>query len=138
MTTLCPLCGFTFEPTGSACRERACPLAGAGCCTLDCPRCGHAVPDEEASVLARWVRRLFAAPAAALAGKRTLAELRPGEEATVDRLEGDPALVARLTAQGLSPGLTLLLVQRTPSFVVEAGETTVAFERRVAEQIRIR
>lgn len=137
-TTVCALCGFAFDPGGSACAERGCPLAGAGCRTLDCPRCGYAVPDERASRLAAWARRLFAPAAVARTEPRTLADLRPGQEGILDGLGGDPALAARLTAQGLAPGVAVHLVQRNPSFVLEVGETTLAVERRVAHAIRIR
>jgi Fe2+ transport system protein FeoA len=137
-TMVCSLCGLAFEPGGSACAERGCPLAGAGCRTLDCPRCGYAVPDERGSRLALWVRRLFAGTAVSEAGSRTLADLRPGQDGVLDGIEGDPALAARLTAQGLAPGVSVHLLQRIPSYVVEVGATTLAVERRVARAIRIR
>ncbi len=54
---------------------------------------------------------------------------------SIERIDGDPALQARLTAQGLAPGLTVHVLQRMPTFVIEAGQTTIAFERRVAEAI---
>ena len=133
---VCSLCGFEFEPGGAACAERGCPFAGAGCRTVDCPRCGYAVPDERQSRLARWVRRLFA-PAASDGGPRTLADLRPGESGVLEGIDGEPALAARLTAQGLAPGVTVHLVQRSPSYVIEVGETTLALERRVADVIRV-
>lgn len=136
--SVCCLCGFAFEPGGSACAKRGCPLAGGGCRTLDCPRCGYAVPDERASRLAVWIRRWFAPPAVSAALPRTLADLRPGDEAVLDGIEGDPALAARLTAQGLAPGVAVHLVQRIPSYVIEMGATTLAVERRVALAIRIR
>ncbi|HET7294570.1 MAG TPA: FeoA family protein [Vicinamibacteria bacterium] len=128
----CPMCGFEFVPGGPACRVSGCPMAVGGCHTHHCPRCGHAMPDEDWSVLARWVRRLFGrgAPAAA-----TLAGLSPGESAVVDKLTGDGALLAGLTAQGLVPGARLTLVQRAPAYVIEIGETTLALEHAVAEGI---
>lgn len=135
---VCALCGFAFEPGGTACAERGCPLAGVGCRTLDCPRCGYAVPDERASRLASWVRRLFAAKAVAEAAPHTLADLRPNQGAVVVGIEGDPALAARLTAQGLAPGVAVHLVERVPSYVIEVGAMTLALERRVALAIRIR
>jgi Fe2+ transport system protein FeoA len=137
---VCSLCGFTFEPGGAACAARGCPFAGAGCHTLDCPHCGYAVPDERQSLLARWVRRLFApaAPAAVAGLPRTLADLRPGDSGLLDGIFGEPALAARLTAQGLAPGVAFHLVQRSPSYVIEMGETTLALERSVASVIRIR
>lgn len=135
MTTIdCPMCGLAFEPGGAACQVSGCPMALGGCHTHHCPRCGHSMPDEDWSVLARWVRRFF--------GRKpkpeTLAELEPGDEATVDRLEGEGSLLAGLTAQGLVPGTRLTLVQRQPAFVIELGETTLALERSVAEAIRVR
>jgi len=136
--TVCLLCGFAFEPGGSACAERGCPLAGAGCRTLDCPRCGYAVPDERASRLGVWIRRWFARPTASETVPQRLADLRPGDEAVLDGIEGDAALAARLTAQGLAPGVAVHLVQRIPSYVIEMGVTTLAVERRVARAIRIR
>jgi Fe2+ transport system protein FeoA len=135
--TVCALCGLEFEPGGPACAERGCPLAGAGCRTLDCPRCGYSVPDERQSRLARWVRWLFA-PATREGAPSTVADLRPGEDGVLDGIDGDPALAARLTAQGLAPGVAVHLVQRRPSYVIEVGETTLALERRVAEVIRVR
>jgi Fe2+ transport system protein FeoA len=136
-TTTCPLCGLVYEPGGEDCRAHGCPLAAAGCRTLHCPRCGYTIPDERASVLARWLRRLLPEPRE---GERasTLAELGPGARAVVAAVGGDSALRARLTAQGLAPGVVVRLVQRTPAFVVDVGETTLAFERRVAEAITLR
>jgi Fe2+ transport system protein FeoA len=135
---VCALCGFAFEPGGTACAERGCPLAGVGCRTLDCPRCGYAVPDERVSLLASWVRRLFPARVPALEAPLTLADLRPNQGAVLVGIEGDPALAARLTAQGLAPGVAIHLVQRVPSYVIEVGAMTLALEHRVALAIRIR
>jgi len=67
----------------------------------------------------------------------SLAELPAGDRAVVSRLEGDPELLSRLTAQGIAPGVRVHLLQRTPTFVMEIGETTIAVERRVAEAIRL-
>jgi Fe2+ transport system protein FeoA len=137
MTTVCALCGFRFEPGGASCAERGCPWAVGRCAILDCPRCGYAVPDERASTIARWIRRWLGGRAAAPAESTTLADLRSGDEGVVEAVQGEAALVARLTAQGLVPGVSLRLVQRTPSYVIELGETTLAVERRVAEAIRV-
>jgi Fe2+ transport system protein FeoA len=135
---VCALCGFSFEPGGTACAERGCPLAGTGCRTLDCPRCGYAVPDERASRLARWVRCLFRGSARTQEVAFSLADLRPNQDAFVIGIEGDAALAARLTAQGLAPGVAVHLVQRVPSYVIEVGALTLALEHRVALAIRVR
>jgi Fe2+ transport system protein FeoA len=133
----CGLCGFEYVPGGGACRERGCPVAFGVCATRHCPRCGYAVPDEDRSVAVRLLRRLLGPPRARKAG-RTLAGLAAGAEGVVERLQGDPELLTRLTAQGLAPGVSVHLLQRAPTFVIEVGETTLAIERRVAEAILLR
>lgn len=129
----CPLCGFAYVPGGDSCREHGCPIALGRCATRHCPRCGYTMPDEEKSAAARFVRRLFRPRPRQVA--RNLAEMPAGSFGVVERIEGDPALQARLTAQGLAPGLTVHVLQRTPTYVIEAGQTTIALERRVAEAI---
>ncbi len=131
----CPLCGFAYVPGGDSCREHGCPIALGGCATRHCPRCGYTMPDEERSTAARLVRRLFRPRPRPAAG--TLAELPAGAFGVVERIEGDAALQARLTAQGLAPGVALHVLQRRPTYVIELGETTIAIERRVAEAIRL-
>jgi Fe2+ transport system protein FeoA len=93
------------------------------------------MPDEERSAAARLVRRLFRPRPRPAAG--TLAELPAGASGVVARIEGDPALQARLTAQGLAPGVAVHVVQRVPTFVVEVGETTIALEHRVAAAVTL-
>ncbi len=134
--TTCPLCGLEYVPGGTTCREKGCPVALGGCATRHCPRCGYTMPDEERSTAARLVRLLFRSRTAHRKG--TLSELAAGAVAVIDRIEGDPALQARLTAQGLAPGVELHVVQRTPTHVIEIGQTTVAVERRVADAIFVR
>jgi Fe2+ transport system protein FeoA len=132
----CGLCGFEYVPGGESCREHGCPVAFGTCATRHCPRCGYVVPDEERSVMAGFVRRLLRRRGPVPAG--TVADLRPGEQGVVLRLEGDPDLQGRLSAQGFAPGVTVCVVQRQPTYVVEVGETMVAVERRVAEVIVLR
>lgn len=142
MTATCPLCGFTYEPGDNACRTSGCPLAGTNCRKLHCPRCGYSVPDEQASVLARWVRRLFAGRAvegsAAEDGARPLADLPTGTRGSIVRIGGTSMLEAQLAAQGIVAGTVLRLMQRHPAFVVEVGETTLAFEHAVACAVWVR
>jgi Fe2+ transport system protein FeoA len=134
--TTCPLCGLEYVPGGSNCRERGCPMALGSCATQHCPRCGYTMPDEQKSAAARLVRRLFRAKAPR--GAETLADLPAGANAVIERLEGDPGLLARLTAQGLAPGVAIHVVQRSPTHVIELGETMVAVEKRVAETIFVK
>ena len=132
----CSLCGLEYVPGGDTCREHGCPIALGGCATRHCPRCGHTMPDEEKSVAARFVRRLFRPRPRHAAG--TLAELPAGSFAVVEGILGDPALQARLTAQGLAPGVAVHVLQRAPAFVIEVGETTIALEQRVAEAVGLK
>lgn len=132
----CPLCGLQYTPGGDTCKEHGCPLSFGTCATRHCPRCGYTIPDEERSVAVRLVRRLLGRREPMVAG--SLAELPAGGRGVVSRLEGDPELLSRLTAQGVAPGVRVLLLQRSPTFVIEMGETTIAVERRVAQAIRLR
>jgi Fe2+ transport system protein FeoA len=131
----CPLCGLEYEPGGSTCREHGCPIAFGGCATRHCPRCGYTMPDEERSAAARLVRRLLTRRPRPAGG--TLADLPAGAEGVVESIGGDPALQARLTAQGLAPGVAIHVIQRVPTYVVEVGETTIALERRVAAAVKL-
>jgi Fe2+ transport system protein FeoA len=132
----CPLCGHGYTPGGDSCKEHGCPVAFGGCVTRHCPRCGYTIPDEERSTAVRFFRKLFGRRKPMTAG--TLAELPAGGHGVVDRLEGDPELLSRLTAQGLAPGVKVHVLQRLPTYVIELGETTIAVERRVAEAILLR
>jgi Fe2+ transport system protein FeoA len=134
--TTCALCSFVYAPGGDSCRERGCPIAIGACATRHCPRCGYTTPDEQKSASLRFVRWLLQKSPRAVAG--TLAEMPAGSSGVVERIEGDPGLQARLTAQGLAPGLTVHVLQRIPTYVIEAGETTIALERRVAEAVVMR
>jgi Fe2+ transport system protein FeoA len=94
------------------------------------------MPDEEKSVAARLVRRLLARRPRQAGG--TLADLPAGALGVVDSIGGDPALQARLTAQGLAPGVAVHVVQRVPTYVIEVGETTIALEHRVAAAVKLK
>ena len=133
------MCGLAYQPGGSTCKEHGCPIAIGGCATQHCPRCGYTMPDESKSGAARLIRRLFRRGASqpnALAG--SLAGLPSGATVVVERLEGDPELLARLTAQGIAPGVSVHVLQRLPTFVIEVGETTIGLETDVAAAIVVR
>jgi Fe2+ transport system protein FeoA len=129
----CALCGFVYTPGGETCREHGCPIAFGSCSTRHCPNCGYTMPDEQRSSTLEFLRKLLGRRQPMRAG--TVAELPAGARGVVARLEGDPELLTRLTAQGLAPGVAVHLIQRSPTYVIEVGETTLALERRVAEAI---
>ena len=134
----CPMCGLVYQPGGDTCKEHGCPIAIGGCATQHCPRCGYTMPDESKSAAAKLIRSLFRrAPKPATTAGR-LAELSGGATVVVERLDGDPELLARLTAQGIAPGVRLHVLQRLPTFVIEVGETTIGLEREVAAAIVVR
>jgi Fe2+ transport system protein FeoA len=137
-TFTCPMCGLAYQPGGSTCKEHGCPIAIGGCATQHCPRCGYTMPDESKSGAARLIRRLFRRGASKPAHAGSLAELPSGSTCVVERLEGDPELLARLTAQGIAPGVSVHVLQRLPTFVIEVGETTIGLETVVAAAIVIR
>ena len=68
-----------------------------------------------------------------------LCTLALGERARVTCLE-DPASPAarKLAALGILPGIDLVLVQRTPAFVLATGETELALDAALASRIRVR
>jgi Fe2+ transport system protein FeoA len=136
------MCGFEYEPGGTACHTSGCPLATSACRKLHCPRCGYTVPDESASALARLVRRLFGGPRlpqrnVALTEPLRLTDTPTGTRGAVSRVDATPALSAQLAAQGIVSGTVLRLTQRRPAFIVEVGETVLAVERSVAETVWI-
>jgi Fe2+ transport system protein FeoA len=135
---VCPLCGLEYEPGGATCREHGCPIALGGCATQHCPRCGYTMPDERRSAAARLVRRLFRRAPRAAHPAGSLAQLPAGSIGVVERLQGPPDLLARLTAQGLAPGVAVHVLQRLPTFVIEVGETTIGLEKDVAAGIVLR
>lgn len=132
----CALCGFAYTPGGASCKEHGCPIAFGTCATRHCPNCGYTMPDDQKSPTVRLIRRLFGRSEPKAVG--TLAEMPAGGTGVVGHIQGDPELQARLTAQGLAPGVAVHLLQRKPTYVLEVGETTLAVEQRVAEAIVLR
>jgi Fe2+ transport system protein FeoA len=96
------------------------------------------VPDEETSVFARLIRRIWGDSNKAQEGLMRLSDLSTGGSGRVERVEGESQTRMHLAAQGLVAGVAITLRQRLPSFVVEMGETTLAMERKVAEGIWLR
>jgi len=129
----CALCGFRYTPGDDSCREHGCPIAFGTCATRHCPNCGYTMPDDQKSPTLRLIRRLFGRSEPKSVG--SVADMPSGSTGVIGRLQGDPGLQARLSAQGLAPGVSVHLLQRKPTYVIEVGETTLALEQRVAEAI---
>ena len=65
-----------------------------------------------------------------------LIDTEAGKTVRVMFIQG--ASVDRLGTMGLVPGTTLRLNQKSPAFVIEIGETTVAIDSEIAEGIYVK
>ena len=65
--------------------------------------------------------------------------LAEGERGRVTCLESpDSAGARKLAALGILPGIDLVLLQRTPAFVLQTGHTQIALDTELASRIRVR
>jgi Fe2+ transport system protein FeoA len=134
----CALCGFEYEPGGTACQSRGCPLSFGACRLEHCPRCGYTVPSAESSAIGWLLGKLGGAKAPVPArpeAMRRLSDLAAGTEAVVARVAGPDELAGQLTLMGVTLGSRVRLCQRRPSYVIQVEGTELAFERAVAETI---
>lgn len=68
-----------------------------------------------------------------------LAAAKPGTHGTVAALRtSDDAIVKKLSAMGIYPGVAITLEQRSPSYVVKIGRSRAAFDRHIAHFIQLR
>lgn len=135
---VCPLCGFEFQKSDALC-EHGCPMATM-CSLSRCPSCGYEFPAPAKSV--SWFRRLFRNRAERAVNRspamRTLRNLAPGERAEVAAVVNESAGRNTLATFGLIPGAAVTVVQHLPSCVVRVGETEIALDPEIAEQILLR
>ena len=67
-----------------------------------------------------------------------LGDLRPGEEGRVAYIEtGDGRRLEQLSGLGIVPDAVLRLIQKRPAPVVKVGETEVAIDFDIAQQIYV-
>lgn len=65
-----------------------------------------------------------------------LTTLRPGRAGTVAAVRStEPGRVVRLSSLGVVPGAVVTLVQMRPAVVLRIGETSLAVDRDVADDI---
>jgi DtxR family Mn-dependent transcriptional regulator len=50
----------------------------------------------------------------------------------------DPSRISRLNSLGIAAGSVVRLIQKTPSFVLQIDETTVALDPEIAKEIYVR
>lgn len=135
------MCGTVFD-VGARIACDACPLA-SGCSLTCCPACGFSWVDVQSSKLGRLALRI----AASIGGRRrtdaaapaaTLAEARDGDSVQVERLDGLPVWQEhQLAAYGIAPGRRVDVVQTSPVVVVRVDYAEVAFERSLAQGVRL-
>lgn len=136
---ICAYCNQPFDAAeaGHACD--GCSLAGGGCRSVRCPRCGYETPAEPATFarLRAWFRgRVQPAPAC---GTATLAELMPGQRGTVLSLDAaQPSDARKLMALGVLPGAEITLERRRPAFVLRTGYTELAMDDTLARAVVVR
>jgi DtxR family Mn-dependent transcriptional regulator len=103
------------------------------CAFLGHPRhCPHGKPIPEG----RCCRSFSAAIQPAV---QPLTRLTPGQSACIVHIVArEPGLLVRLAALGLVPGASVVLAQRRPTAVVRVGETTLAIETSLADEIYVK
>jgi Fe2+ transport system protein FeoA len=132
----CPLCGHPLDPSALACSH--CPLRGA-CAVLCCPNCGYQIVDESRSATVRLFRRIRRPQPEPSPACLPLGHTPVGLEVeVVDMSRLSAERLERLSTYGLVPGKPLRLLQRHPSPIVEVGETELALERDILDQIQVR
>ena len=133
----CPLCGFDFRQTDAVCSHN-CPMSQM-CKLICCPNCHYEFPQEPASL--SWLRRLFKTrPAAAPSGRfQNLSQFDEGQQLEMVGFACAPSARRNaLAVYGLVPGSRLVLQQKRPAFVVRVGETELALESDIANEILVR
>lgn len=68
-----------------------------------------------------------------------LSRLPPGQSGRIVHIvPREPGLLVRLAALGLVPGAAVVLTQRSPSAILRVGETTLAIETSLADDIYVK
>jgi Fe2+ transport system protein FeoA len=134
----CSLCGFDFEKDGASCHT-GCVLA-KHCKLVRCPSCGYEFPEPNTP---NWLQKLM--------GKRADSVLVPAPE-SISLQEASEGITyemiclngshasrrSALAVYGLVPGCRLSLTQKRPSFIIQVGETELAFEGSIAREIFVK
>jgi DtxR family Mn-dependent transcriptional regulator len=133
---LCDVLGYHVEDSEAAACEYEHVLAegitDSICTLLGHPRyCPHNKPIPEGECCRQASRAL--APIVV-----SCDQLQVGESARVAYFSArEHSRILKLSALGISPGVTLKLIQKWPACVVQCEETEIAFEPEVAESIHV-
>lgn len=106
--------------------DRICTLLGHP------PACPHGRPIPQGPCCAVSIARMEPLVA-------RLRDMEAGGKGSVHMvISGDRATAARLSAAGVVPGAPLVLVRRSPAWLVRVGETTLALDAEVASTILVK
>ena len=133
---VCSLCGFEFERGDTLC-QHGCPMR-TFCNLIRCPSCDYEFPERPKAI--SWLGRLMRRepPVGEQCERlRTVSELTPGETSEVVSLGTHAARRGTLSAFGLVPGSEVTVVQQRPACVVKIGETELALDREIAQEILV-
>ena len=134
----CPMCGFEFDRDDTLCGH-GCPL-GSLCNLVRCSNCGYEFPD--APRRRSWLAKLFSRSKRQPRlppDVRSVSELAPGETASVVCLgERKGTRYGTLSVFGLVAGAEVTLIQRRPACVVKIGQTELALDPEIAEDLLVR
>ena len=109
-------------------------------CNLTCcPNCRYEFPEERE--VSSWWKWLFRRKSVlcAQSGIVSLAALTDGQVGEVVSLNSrHPGRRNTLAVFGLVPGSRFVLLQKRPAFVIRVGETELALEPAIADEILVR
>ncbi len=132
---ICPLCQTNIDTCKSC--SPACPLS-KNCSIVSCPHCGYSFPRPSgfSALLSRWFSKRK--EHAECQRPLTLAHAGTGQLLQVCSMGNrDADYRSKFAAFGILEGSQIRVRQRKPTFVIEAGETTLALDKKLAEQILV-
>jgi len=69
---------------------------------------------------------------------KSLLQLSPGVDSVITRINTkNPGILKKLMSMGILPGMTVRVIQKTPSIVFKVGNTTLAVDKDIASNIEI-
>jgi Fe2+ transport system protein FeoA len=134
----CPFCGFEFAKKDTLC-QHGCPLSPM-CGLMRCPSCQYEFADKPRAIswLGGVLQKRRRAPQDLPAHLVSVRDLKRGEQARVLCLGGGTSTRHNnLAVFGVVPGAEIQLIQQRPAPVVRVGETELALDAAIAEEILV-
>jgi Fe2+ transport system protein FeoA len=140
---ICPFCRHEFEEAEGWIACDGC-VARKGCGLVRCPSCGFESAREPA--LLTRLRYMFtrrripgvSAPLVCLEKTTavTLADLKPGETAVIERFS-DGQHIRKFLSLGILPGMNVTLVKDFPAIVLRIGYSEFALDHSLAYAVHV-